>query len=328
MASLLFDQQKDKLKSESSKMITRYHKVRFFERKKAERKAKQLTRQRDAMLSAKGRGAVGGIEGDPAGEEDRVKAERQREEQLKELGARIREAEVDLNYAIYSPLNAKYISIFPAGPNAQLFLVPTKKQKLLSKEQKAELEALQDTTVGLMRLSDKTAKPPMWWEVERIMFPEGISNGKGEAVADTMDVDDDATATERAILKQLELLREGKLTSNQYTNPIDRELVSGNTRNVAEGRRGTPLEKTDRPEKGEKRSLKRAAKFPSSSTWGPKAGREAWMGEDGHIDPDDLDLPSDEDLASGVRLGARSGNGNASEADDSESDGDGGFFER
>ena len=319
LASLLFDQQKDKLKSESSKMITRYHKVRFFERKKAERKVRQLEKRRD-WLARKLRDTADGIEGDPAGEEERLASERERQEQLKNLDPLIREASVDLNYTIYSPLNQKYISIFSAGPNSQIFLMPTKQQTMISKEQKEELQAMQDSNVGLTRLSDTTAKPPMWREVEKIMFPNEISNGTGEGSTETMDLDIDATISEATTQKKLDLLREGKLTSHCHTALVDRELVSGNTRGVVEARKGTPLGKTDKSG-GRKHSANSAA----SLAWGPKAGREAWMVEDGHIDPGDLDSASDEDKAGGgVRLEAR---GNASEASDSDSDGDN-FFER
>lgn len=321
LASLLFDQQKDKIKSESSKMITRYHKVRFFERKKAERKVRQLEKRRDAWLARSERGTADGLEGHRAGEVERLASERQAQEQLKKLEPLIREAKVDLSYTIYSPLNQKYISIFPAGPNSQIFLMPTKQQVMLSKEQREELQVMQDSTVGLTRLSDTTAKPPMWREVEKIMFPDGISNGKGEGSTDTMDIDIDATTREAAAQKKLELLREGKLTSNSHTALGNRELVSGNTRAVVEARKGTPLGKTDKSG-----SSKRRADAPASSAWGPKAGREAWIDEDGHLDADGIDSASDEDRArGGVRLDARGSNGNASEASDSDSDG---FFER
>ena len=323
LASLLFDQQKDKLKSESSKMITRYHKVRFFERKKAERKIRQLEKRRDWLAKSE-RDAADGIEGDPAGEDERMAAEKQRQEQLRQLKPLVREAKVDLNYTIYSPLNQKYISIFPAGPNSQIFLMPTKQQEMLSKEQKEELQAMQDSTVGLTRLSDTTAKPPMWREVERIMFPHGLSKGRGEEGTDTVDLDINATTSEEAMQKKLELLREGKLTSNAHTAPVDKELVSGNTKSVVEARRGTRLGKTEKTG-----SRKRHADAPASSAWGPKAGREAWMDEDGYLNPDDLDSASDGDTAArGVRLDARGSSGKALKTSDSDSDGDDEFFER
>ena len=116
LAALIFDQQKDKLKAESSQMISRYHKVRFFERKKAERKVKQLTSQWEKLSTAQISSDGDGIEGDPSGEETRLSAEKAKQLRIQEINQQIRDAQVDLNYAIYSPLSEKYISIFADGP--------------------------------------------------------------------------------------------------------------------------------------------------------------------------------------------------------------------
>ena len=76
--------------------------------------------------------------------------------------------------------------------------------------------------------------------------------------------------------------------------------MRGSTRKVAEGRKSATSDQGD----GGKR--KRANSPRKEEKWGPKAGREKWMDEDGHINAEDLDSPSE----------------------DEESDGDGGFFER
>lgn len=68
-------------------MITRYHKPRFFERQKADRRLKQA------------RKALKACEGD--------ESERER------LGKEVDDYEVDLNYALFFPLDEHYVSLYP-----------------------------------------------------------------------------------------------------------------------------------------------------------------------------------------------------------------------
>jgi hypothetical protein len=72
------------------KRVARYHMVRFFERKKA---AKALRRAEKECAEA-GAGGAG-------------------EEVLRRLDERVRRARVDLNYAVYSPLEWKYCALWP-----------------------------------------------------------------------------------------------------------------------------------------------------------------------------------------------------------------------
>ncbi|KAL0473498.1 hypothetical protein QR685DRAFT_437092 [Neurospora intermedia] len=69
-----------------SKMISKYHMVRFFERKKAMRLAKQLMKQLD---------------------------ETKDEAEIARLKADLHIAEVDLDYALYHPHMETYISLYP-----------------------------------------------------------------------------------------------------------------------------------------------------------------------------------------------------------------------
>jgi hypothetical protein len=71
-----------------SKMIARYHKVRFFDRQKA---TKRLKRARKAMKE---------VEGDVA--------ERER------LAVEADECEVDVQYAMYYPLEVAYVALYPS----------------------------------------------------------------------------------------------------------------------------------------------------------------------------------------------------------------------
>ncbi|KAI2637365.1 hypothetical protein GGS21DRAFT_474414 [Xylaria nigripes] len=75
-----------------SNMIKKYHMVRFFERKKAVRLAKQIQTQLDAATD---------------------------EEERKNLQAKLHIAEVDALYAKYHPHRERYISLYPIPSNVQ-----------------------------------------------------------------------------------------------------------------------------------------------------------------------------------------------------------------
>ncbi|KAI9703645.1 MAG: 18S rRNA maturation protein [Candelina mexicana] len=99
-------------------MIKKYHMVRFFDRQNATRRLKKL-RKRLATAS---------------GHDDESTIVRQ-----------VHNAEVDLNYTLYCPLNQKYISLYPS-------------KKMESAEKRGEeADATGDD------------KPPLWKEVERSM---------------------------------------------------------------------------------------------------------------------------------------------------------------
>ena len=71
------------------KMISKYHKVRFFERQKATRQLKKLKRRL----------------GDPESEDG----------PLANVKEALYHAEIDLNYTIFYPLDEKYLSLFPTS---------------------------------------------------------------------------------------------------------------------------------------------------------------------------------------------------------------------
>jgi hypothetical protein len=71
-----------------SDMIGRYHKTRFFDRQKAERRLKKARKELRAY----------------EGEDDEMR---------EELGRKVDDAEVDLNYALYFPYEEHYVSLFP-----------------------------------------------------------------------------------------------------------------------------------------------------------------------------------------------------------------------
>ncbi|KAF2431976.1 hypothetical protein EJ08DRAFT_557273, partial [Tothia fuscella] len=80
-----------KASREKTRMIEKYHMVRFFERKKAERHLKKAIK---AQVEYDG------------GDDDDV-AERER------LARKVHIATIDLNYTNYSPLDSVYVSLYP-----------------------------------------------------------------------------------------------------------------------------------------------------------------------------------------------------------------------
>jgi hypothetical protein len=76
-----------------SKMIARYHKVRFFDRQKA---TKRLKRARKAMKEC---------------EDDAVRRE--------ELAREADECELDVQYAMYYPLDVPYVALYPSHKKAE-----------------------------------------------------------------------------------------------------------------------------------------------------------------------------------------------------------------
>jgi len=87
------DLEKATREKKRQQMITKYHMVRFFERKRATKNLTKLRRQLD--ITASNDAIVG-----------RLKVE-------------VHDAEVDLNYTMYHPLAEKYISLFPRDETAE-----------------------------------------------------------------------------------------------------------------------------------------------------------------------------------------------------------------
>ncbi|KAL3492603.1 hypothetical protein BJX62DRAFT_104197 [Aspergillus germanicus] len=146
---------------ERSKMIKKYHFVRFLDRKTATKELNRLTRQHDELAQSDT------TEGD-------AKATKKK---LAKLAARIHNAEVNLNYTIYYPLTEKYISIYAE-----------KKQKKKGNEQDVD----EDQSAG--KQDEANADGPgaaeraaMWRVVEKCMeegtldlLREGKLNANGE----------------------------------------------------------------------------------------------------------------------------------------------------
>ncbi|OJD21845.1 hypothetical protein ACJ73_06812 [Blastomyces percursus] len=115
-------------------MIKRYHFVRFLERKAATRRLNKLLRRKKTLT-----------ESNPS----------PNKEELDSLEQQIYLTQVDLNYAIYSPLTEKYISLYPNQGR--------EKKQVLEPEPEPELEGL-----DIIRNSSGE-KPPLWHAVEQSM---------------------------------------------------------------------------------------------------------------------------------------------------------------
>lgn len=87
LQSLQWDLEQAVRAQQRTEMIGKYHKIRFFDRQKA---TKRLKRAKKALAALEGL-------------EDR-----------EGLAKRVRDAEVELNYALYYPLDQAYVSLFPS----------------------------------------------------------------------------------------------------------------------------------------------------------------------------------------------------------------------
>lgn len=133
-----------------SEMIGKYHKIRFFDRQKAERRLKKAKKAlKEAEAEEKG-----------------------------ELKRKVEECEVDVNYAMYAPLEWEYVSLFPT------------RRKKEGEEETPETEGKE-----VERQGDRE----MWERVRKCMeegtlgdLREGRLDEKGE---------DDAVAKPRSVKK-------------------------------------------------------------------------------------------------------------------------------
>ncbi|KAK6356956.1 18S rRNA maturation protein [Orbilia javanica] len=88
----------------------RYHKVRFFERRKATRALSRLNREFAAVV-----GKTAGSSDD--GNDDDSDDKESKDKKAEELQTKIHNAEVDLNYIMHYPSLEKYISLYKSGDN-------------------------------------------------------------------------------------------------------------------------------------------------------------------------------------------------------------------
>lgn len=90
-------------KEKRSRMIAKYHRVRFFERRKAERRLKQAQRNLGRCESEAEEGGGGGESG----------------QNIAAFQEEVRCCRVDLNYTLYYPLTKRYMSLFTKSENGE-----------------------------------------------------------------------------------------------------------------------------------------------------------------------------------------------------------------
>lgn len=189
------DQQRIKAMREKNAVTSRYHFVRFMERKKAEKLVKRLEKSFDSVMNGEddnglygvARNETTGSHDDGAkkitdGQQVLSSAERLilRQEAYKR---QLHEAKVDLNYTLYAPLNQKYISLYPRTSKSR------KDQE--NNDRLTDVwdlqEATKDIEADLLR-NDYGHKPALWYAVEKAM-----DNGTLAALRDgrILKADDD-----------------------------------------------------------------------------------------------------------------------------------------
>ncbi|KAI9684220.1 MAG: 18S rRNA maturation protein [Trizodia sp. TS-e1964] len=105
------------------RMIKKYHMVRFFDRQKATRRLKKIRKQLSTLTD---------------------------QSEIEKLSKTVHDAEVDLNYTLFCPLDERYISLFP--PQGQ--------------------ESSNDAKDNGFK--PVPAKPPLWKEIERRMEDQSL----------------------------------------------------------------------------------------------------------------------------------------------------------
>jgi rRNA-processing protein Efg1 len=178
------DQQRRQARREKNAVTSRYHFVRFMERKKAERRLKHLgqnfntvvmnaeSTQIPSTASGTRNGRVGYeteayvcVCGDPQS----TSLTERRALQQQGYGRLLHEAKVDLNYTLYAPLDQKYISLYPSS---------SKRENPQSKKGGGKLgpdhaTSVNDDEAGIFR-NDSGQKPPLWYEVEKAMANDNL----------------------------------------------------------------------------------------------------------------------------------------------------------
>ncbi|KAL2810426.1 hypothetical protein BJX63DRAFT_320414 [Aspergillus granulosus] len=127
---------------ERSKIIKKYHFVRFLDRKTATKEVARLTRQHDELAQSDA------TEGDG----------KAKKKQLAKLAAQIHTAKVNLNYTIYYPLTEKYISIYAE-----------KKKQKKGAEQGSDEEQSREEEKEASSSSSAAQRTAMWQVVEKCM---------------------------------------------------------------------------------------------------------------------------------------------------------------
>lgn len=178
-----------------SEMIARWHKVRFFDRQKANKRLKRAKRELNECLEGGG--------------EESTRLTMQR---------KVHEAEVDVNYAVYYPLERHYVPLFPS------------RQKTGAAEDEGGADEEIETEV------QRKGDLDMWRKIEECMGDgtlEELRNGK------LLESNEDAALPPRgaehsATKIKKKAAKENKLAGDVHGNRRERRLAAAAAKAEAE----------------------------------------------------------------------------------------------
>ncbi|EFQ98058.1 hypothetical protein MGYG_01095 [Nannizzia gypsea CBS 118893] len=148
-------------------LISKYHFVRFLERKTATQNLKKLRRMKEKMENE-----------EKNDDNQKSLSTKPKADRLAELEKRIYATQVDINYAKYCPLTEKYISIFPADKSRDKEgKKKNRKGDNDGEEQEGESEDGGEESEEKSALGQRLApiryasneRPPLWYAVEQSM---------------------------------------------------------------------------------------------------------------------------------------------------------------
>ena len=169
----LAEQKIRQVKKENRALTSRYHFVRFLERKRADKHLKRLRKEFEIWQAANdatlGERTAQGF--NPASAQETIF------QQGKKYKRQLHEAEVDLNYTLYAPLDQKYVALYPASSKSKS---DSAIKQETSKQCCEDGHPIDEEAAGLLRNSSGQ-KPPLWYAVESAMEHdelEALRDGK------------------------------------------------------------------------------------------------------------------------------------------------------
>ena len=206
----LTDQQTIKAKRERKAVTSRYHFVRFLERKKAKKMLKQvesslndIMRCNGVSASAQAANAVPAesYQGDDKATLDEafdlqsLSSIRRQAFIMQHLSwkRKMHLANVDLNYTLYAPLDQKYIALYPGSAKPR----GDQDEDEAAEAEHYRIQAAKDDEAGLFRTAS-SQRPPMWYEVEKAMANNTLHALRNGNIS-TANKDGDQTLTFRSV---------------------------------------------------------------------------------------------------------------------------------
>ena len=203
LVSLCLERERKKAQKRATKNLGKYHMVRFVERQKSEKKLKQLRKmlilEQDSRRRRVRPAQEHAANQDSDNEMDTDEGAVLPDPKELELEEQIKRTETDLNYAIYTPLGEKYISLFPSNGKEKIAGMSRIAKSMLTSGEEAEVRRLKDDTIIRNNTGER---PPMWYRVQECMQNgtlEQLRDGKLTAAPVTLpEVGDKEEALQRA----------------------------------------------------------------------------------------------------------------------------------